>query len=166
MILRNSFKMYSYQVAQLLIENAEGFSPTWYNDTTGNKTIGYGFKYNGYAKEALKPYLTSPNKTMTMRAARKILDDIITGIISALMQDVPCFTSLSINKKAVLVDMAYNLGLEQLLTFDTFFPYLEQGKIDEAVCDLTQTLWYNQVKNRAVRDCLNLYAKDTNFYLL
>ena len=171
MKLRDNLNENYYLVGQLLIENAEGFSPTWYNDTMGNATIGYGFKHNGYAAQYVTSYINSPNLTMPISAAKEILDNIVSDISLELINDLTyfkllSFNSLSINKKAVLIDMAYNLGISQFLTFDTFLSYLGQGEIDEAVADLTETLWYNQVKNRAVRDCLNLYAKDNNLYLL
>ena len=154
-------------VANDLITDAEGFTAYWYNDIFGNKTIGYGFKASGYAKNYLSQYLLNPNELMTIQEAKTILEYIITDINNELANTTQLFDAeLSINKKAVLIDMAYNLGMAQFLTFDTFLSYLKAGRIDNAVNDLTNTLWYNQVKNRAIRDCLNLYAQDTNYYLL
>ena len=154
-------------VANELITNAEGFISHWYTDAFGNKTIGYGFKASGYAKNYISQYLLNPNELITVQEAKTILDYIVKDINNELVNTEQLFNvNLSINKKAVLIDMAYNLGMAQFLTFDTFLSYLKAGRIDNAVCDLTNTLWYNQVKNRAIRDCLNLYAQDTNYYLL
>lgn len=154
-------------VANDLITNAEGFISHWYIDSLGNKTIGYGFKASGYAKHYINEYLLNPNELITIKEATVILEYIIKDINNELANTTQLFDAeLSINKKAVLIDMAYNLGMAQFLTFDTFLSYLKAGRIDNAVNDLTNTLWYNQVKNRAIRDCLNLYAQDTNYYLL
>jgi GH24 family phage-related lysozyme (muramidase) len=154
-------------VAYQLITNAEGFSQTWYNDIFGNATIGYGFTQTGYARLYIPEYISNPSKLMAISEARIILNNIIENIDTELINAIDFFnTDLLRNQKAVLIDMAYNLGMAQFRTFDTFLSYLKSGRIDDAVCDLTNTLWYNQVKNRAIRDCLNLYAQDINYYLI
>lgn len=167
-LISNPYVNYNYlYVANDLITNAEGFISHWYTDTFGNKTIGYGFKASGYAKNYLSPYLLNPDELMTAQEAKTILGAIVLSINNELANTTQLFAAnLSINQKAVLLDMAYNLGMAQFLTFDTFLSYLKAGRIDNAVCDLTNTLWYNQVKNRAIRDCLNLYAQDNNYYLI
>ena len=152
------------ETAQLLIENAEGFSSTWYQDSMGNDTIGYGFKAGGMAqKYNLDLYKSRP---MTELEGILILENIISEIGIALRMKLPFFINLPINQAAVLIDMAYNLGLRQFYAFAIFLSYIEKGQIDNAVADLTDTLWYQQVKNRAVRDCFNLYAQPTNLYLM
>ena len=150
--------------AKTLIENAEGFSPTWYDDTTDNLTIGYGFKMGGMAqKYGLEVY---KDKLMTEQDADIILIKIINEIIAVLQTQLLFFKNLTINQAAVLIDMSYNLGIGQFYLFYTFLSYMEENRIDNAVADLTTTLWYNQVKNRAIRDCFNLYAKPDNLYLI
>ena len=151
-----------FDTAKTLIINAEGFSPVWYQDTIGNYTIGYGFKIGGMAHN-LNIYKA---KTMTMGEADKILGGIITELMVDLDARFPFFHNTYVNEGAVLIDMAYNLGLGQLSDFRTFLGYIEAGDIDLAVADLTTTLWYSQVKNRAVRDCFNLYAQPDNLYLI
>ena len=150
--------------AKTLIENAEGFSPTWYDDTTGNLTIGYGFKMGGMAqKYGLEVY---KDKLMTEQEADIILIKIINEIIAVLQTQLLFFKNLTVNKAAVLIDMSYNLGIGQFYQFYTFLSYMEENRIDNAVADLTTTLWYNQVKNRAIRNCFNLYAQPDNLYLI
>ena len=151
-----------FDTAKTLIINAEGFSPIWYQDSFGNETIGYGFKAGGMAN-SLNIY---KDKIMPISAANKILDKIITELMVDLNARFPFFDNLPINEGAVLMDMAYNLGLSQLSDFSAFLGYLKAGYIDLAVADLTTTLWYNQVKNRAVRDCFNLFAQVGNLYLI
>ena len=164
-LINNPDKNYLYMANQLII-NAEGFSPKWYQDIFGHFTIGYGFTQTGYAKFYIPQYISNLNELMTISEAQLILDDIIAEINNSLATDLHFFDYLSVNQKAVLIDMAYNLGMAQLFSFDTFLSYLKAGDIDNAVNDLTNTLWYNQVKNRAIRDCLNLYAQDNNYYLM
>ncbi len=153
-----------FDTAKALIINAEGFSPAWYSDTAGNLTIGYGFKMGGMAqKYGLGSFR---HKLMTEQEATDILTPIITEITTLLSMDLLWFKEISINQGATLADMAYNLGLSQFYGFNTFLGYIAKGEIDNAVADLTTTLWYNQVKNRAVRDCFNLFAQVGNLYLI
>ena len=167
-LINNPYGNYNYlDIAKDLIMNAEGFISHWYIDSFGNKTIGYGFEASGYAKNYISQYLLNPNESITFQEAKMILGDIVNDINYELTNTTQLFTAkLSINQKAVLIDMAYNLGMAQFMTFDTFLSYLRAGRIDDAVNDLTNTLWYNQVKNRAIRDCLNLYEQDSNYYLI
>ena len=150
--------------ANTLIVNAEDFSSTWYTDTTGNLTIGYGFNINGMALNY--GILEYEDKTITQNEADIILGKIITEIMVDLDSYFPFFHNLPVNQGAVLMDMAYNLGISQLIDFKTFLGYLRAGYIDLAIADLTTTLWYKQVKNRAIRDCFNLYAQPDNLYLI
>ena len=149
------------ETAELLIQNAEGFSPTWYKDSFGNDTIGYGFKAGGMAQKYL-----GGMQTITEQEGIDILYEIISDIVISLNAGLSFFKGLQKNQKAVLIDMAYNLGLNQFYTFNLFIYYMGLEQFDDAVADLTQTLWYNQVKNRAIRDCFNLFAQEGNLYLI
>lgn len=149
-------------IAGILIRNAEGYSPIWYQDNMGNDTIGYGFKAGGIAQK----YNLGAFQTMSIADADEILLQIISEIIASLRDKLEFLGKLTLNQRAVLVDMAYNLGLKQFYTFNTFLAYLEKEQIDNAIADLTNTLWYKQVQNRAIRDCLNMYIPSTRLYLI
>ena len=167
MKLIHNVKQEFNDIAKALIINAEGFSASWYNDQFGNATIGYGFAENGIGKDLLTNYINNKSLLMLETDASIILERIIQKIILLLNKKIYWFRLYNnINKKAVLIDMAYNLGITQFLSFDIFLNYLENDRIDYAVNNLTNTLWYNQVKNRAIRDCLNLYANEINYYLI
>ncbi len=148
--------------AALLIKDAEGFSATWYVDSTGNQTIGYGFKYDGIANQFLNV------NSLTTDEATAILNDVLMDLYPELLKTFKFIQKQEIsgNIVAVLIDMAYNLGIAQLQQFLTFLGDLRAGMIEEAVADMLNTEWAGQVGNRAIRDALNLLAASNTLYLI
>ncbi len=143
-----------FESAKILIVNAEGFSATPYKDIFGIETIGYGFD---------EKYLNSMGhinkQDMTIDEADKILEVKINDLINEVKFKISSFGKNK-NIYPVLIDMAYNLGWTELKLFNVFLSYLEEGEIEMSVVDLTNTLWYQQLKNRGVRNCLNLLARN------
>ena len=134
----------------------EGFSSTYYIDTTGNKTIGYGFNL------AIYPSLSEP---LSIEDADNLLKSIINeNILYAkdIFDDpyhVNFFGNLEYNIQAVILDMIYNLGFKQFRDFINFIYYI-RNDIDNymsAGIDLEHTLWYEQVGIRGKRAVFNLF---------
>ena len=147
-------------LALMLIKNAEGFSNVPYKDSLGNWTIGYGFNMS------LPEF--SDIKHIDEIEADSILRVRIMEISSGIINNIS-ITEYGYGGKintAILIDMAYNLGIEGLSLFNTFLSYLRLGKNAQAVADLTNTLWYSQVKERAVRNCLNILLNNPNYLYL
>ena len=142
----------------MLIKNAEGFSEVPYKDSLGNWTIGYGFDM------ATSEFSNLTEITETQADA--ILKQKIVRILSTKIKGMTLYDYGTKTTNAVLLDMCYNLGVEGLSSFDTFLTYIMQGKNEEAVADLTNTLWYSQVKERAVRNCLNILLKNESYLYL
>ncbi len=148
----------SSAMANILIKNAEGFTAHPYKDVFGNFTVGYGFLMSDFGRAESKDIY---RKGISMQAS----DDLLVQKITKIMQKMDVtYSHLTQNVYYVFVDMIYNLGLEQFKTFTTFIKFCEQGEIEKAVNDLTNTLWYQQVRQRGTRDCLNLLS--TKFYYL
>ena len=63
----------------------------------------------------------------------------------------PTFTSLSDARKAVLLNMALNLGQTRLSGFVKLRKAVEAGNFDAAAREMENSGWYQQVGNRAVR---------------
>ncbi len=146
-------------MATILIKNAESFRQDVYQDDLGHLTIGWGFTFLDFP-EAERTKLW--NNGITMDRAEEYLSQLVTSI----MQDIDRnFSNLDRNVKLTFIDMIYNLGFEQFITFTTFLKFVYHSEIAEAVNDLTNTLWYRQVKLRAIRDCFNLLASH-NYYLI
>ena len=134
----------------------EGFSSISYIDTTGNKTIGYGFN--------LAIYHNLPEPLSIKNADILLKSIIFHNILYAkdIFNDpyhVNFFESLKLNIQAVILDMLYNLGFEQFKEFINFIYYIrnERDNFVMAGIDLEHTLWYEQVGLRGKRAVFNLF---------
>lgn len=63
----------------------------------------------------------------------------------------PTFESLSDARKAVLLNMALNLGQTRLSGFVRFREAVSKGNFDAAAREMENSGWYQQVGKRAVR---------------
>lgn len=126
----------------------EGFKPFLYDDANGhiigpgsqvvgNPTIGIGWNCSA--------------EPLSMDRAEIILGWFVDDVINALYPAISWISSCPEAIQRVLVDMAYNLGVNGLLKFNTFLGLIRSGKYTEAADDLKTTLWYHQVGDRAKR---------------
>lgn len=116
-----------------LIAKHEGFRSKIYTDTTGNRTIGYGINL----------------EHMTEERARAFLKFEIARIREELPYRIKSFNSLSGNRQDVLIDMAYNLGIEGLMKFRKFLSAVNEGQFSRAAYEMNNSLWADQVGRRA-----------------
>lgn len=114
----------------------EGFSPLPYADTLGNQTVGYGF--------ALASGFTAEECLAVLRIRIKNLTESVSYAI-------PFFTRLSQARQDVLVEMAYNMGLPNLLGFKMMLLALGNGDYSKAAEEMLDSGWHDQVGVRAER---------------
>ena len=143
----------------MLIKNAEGFSDVPYQDSLGNWTIGYGFN------------MSEPEYSGITHIDEVEADSLLkVRIVEIYNNEKNAYHLFSFTYShvinATLIDMSYNLGIAGLESFDNFLQYIKCGLNEEAVADLTNTLWYSQVKERAVRNCLNLLLENKQYLYL
>ncbi len=136
------------------IEKNEGYSDTAYKDTTGHKTIGYGFNIDDKTVRPLLPQDVLSGK-------RKLKKDEANSIKSVLWsrakKDARTFlgkvyNTLSPKQKDVINDMAYNLGLPKLMKFKKFKKALIDKNYKQAANEIKNSLYYKQVGDRARRN--------------
>ena len=130
----------------------EGFSPTIYKDTLGNKTIGYGFNiYDPYVFKKLPEDVTSGKRPIKREEA----DIIFNNLYSHAQKDAvnwigeETYSELSPERQEVINDMSYNLGSVKLSKFKELKKALQNGDYDKAAEEMKDSDWYSQVKNRA-----------------
>jgi lysozyme len=68
-----------------------------------------------------------------------------------LTERLPYFSSLSAPRQAVLIDMAFNLGVGGLMKFTNTLAAVEAGDFAKAAERMMQSKWATQVKRRAFR---------------
>lgn len=107
-----------------------------YDCPAGFKTIGYGHNLE-----------TTP---ITKLAAKGILMDDMLALLPQVEQ-LPKYSSLSEPRKAVLMNMAFNLGIVGLKRFKKMFAAIEENDFDTAADEMLDSKWATQVKGRAER---------------
>lgn len=110
-----------------------------------------------------KPYKCSAGK-LTAGVGRNLEDNglrpdeidlMLTNDIAAAEADAKLlfktFDTLSDNRKAVVVNMAFQLGRDRLGKFLRFRQAVDRGDFDAAVKEMKDSAWYVQTPNRADR---------------
>jgi len=121
--------------AQLRID--EGVRAKPYHCTAGKLSIGVGRNLDDVG---LRPdeidYLLANDIRIAESDARSLFE---------------CFDKLTDARKAVLVNMAFNLGRNRLAGFVKFRAAVEGGRYDRAATEMLDSRWAVQVGKRAVR---------------
>lgn len=117
------------------LKRHEGFRAKPYQDTTGHLTIGYGLNLDA---------------GITQTEATMILEHRVKLIQSQLRQRLPFWTQLSQNRQDVLTNMAFNMGIDGLLSFNKTLHHISNGEYREAADQMLRSLWAKQVGKRAV----------------
>jgi len=114
------------------LKNDEGFRERPYTDTLGNLTFGYGFTW------------------LSQHEAETVLRMRVAYIITQLGK-IPGFSQLSPNRQKVLINMAFNLGINGVMMFRKMWQAIFRKDFDEAAKEMLASRWADQVGSRAVR---------------
>jgi len=88
---------------------------------------------------------------ITEQECALLLDNDIDRYYAEVRERVPVFDELSEPRQHVLVDMAFNMGVNGLMKFQHFLAALDQGDFDRASEEMLDSRWADQVKSRATR---------------
>lgn len=115
----------------------EGFSSKPYRCTAGRLTIGFGFNLDdtGLSREECLLVLRHRLGKLESEIARKL----------------PWYRDLNPARQAVLVGMAYQMGLAGMLGFKQSLAYAEAGRYTEAAAQMLGSRWARQTPARARR---------------
>lgn len=117
-----------------LTRRFEGLSILPYPCPAGHLTIGYGHNLeNGISKET----------------AEFILREDLYNAVEAVSKQVPGWQKLNEARQFVLVDMAFNMGIQKLLTFKKFLAALQKKDYSTAAKEMLNSRWAGQVGRRA-----------------
>lgn len=131
--------------AATLIRGHEGFRSRVYRDHLGNLTVGWGhlIRPGDYIPQALLNLWFESDLT----AAEECADRLYS-------RESPGWTDA---RRAVLSDMAFNLGCSKLKYFRRMLRALNAGDIEAAVGEMFRSAWAEQVPNRAEHLALIMY---------
>ena len=121
-------------VEQLLMKH-EGFRKNMYKCSQGFNTIGYGFNLDVGISEELSLIM---------------LRHQIVEIRMDCLATFPWYKNLNEVRRAVVLDMVYNLGMSGFKKFKKTIGYLESGDYILAGEEMLDSLWARQVNSRAI----------------
>jgi lysozyme len=119
-----------------LVRN-EGIRLKPYHDSVGKLTIGIGRNLDDVG--------------ITNLEAKMLLENDIERVESALRVHLPLYSSLDDVRQRVLMDMAFNMGVEGLLGFHKMLAALAAGDVATAKAEMLNSKWAKQVGIRAIR---------------
>ncbi len=124
-------------IKQLTVHEGLRLKP--YRCTAGKLTIGIGRNLD--------------DRGITEAEAQLMLRNDIAHVTDQLKDRLPWFDDgrLSWTRQKVLIDMAFNLGIDGLLGFRKTLAYVEAGRYAEASAEMLSSRWATQVGERARR---------------
>ena len=120
-----------------LIANDEGFIGSIYSDNRGHLTIGFGFNLESCE--------------MPISVALEWLNIIINDIEISLSKVINFWENLNDARKYVLINMAYQLGINGLLKFRDMLNKLGSKDYVGAANEMKDSVWYRDYTTRASR---------------
>ena len=141
--------------AQELVERHEGYRSCEYVDTTGHRTICFGFNLErADARSRVTAVGGDFDKVYNggCLSHGQCVDLLSVDFKTAESNERAVFGSVCSCVEAVLVDMTYNLGKAGIEGFGTFRRYIEEKNYKAAGEHLKGTLWCRQVKSRCTDD--------------
>jgi len=122
----------------------EGLRLKPYQCTAGRWTVGYGHNLEAHGQKKME--------SITLGEAEMLLDADIATAEQQCRSRLPLdFEALDDVRKAVLIDMCFNLGINGLLGFKNTLTAIAAKRYTTAAANMTASKWAIQVKGRAYR---------------
>lgn len=115
----------------------EGVRLKPYRDSVGKLTIGCGRNLDDVG--------------ISMTELDILLDNDVSRTVAAVLAHLPWAVTLDPIRRDVLVNMAFNLGIAGLMGFKKFLAAVQRGAWDDAVIEMLDSKWHEQVGIRAER---------------
>ena len=113
----------------------EGLRLKPYKCTSGKLTIGVGRNLDDVG--------------ISEQEAFMLLDSDINKIINSLPFQFPFYSKLNDARKAVLINMAFNIGMSGLFKFKNMLAAIREEDFEQASYEMLDSVWAEQVGNRA-----------------
>jgi lysozyme len=95
--------------------------------------------------------------------SRHLLMNDINRFTRDVSASLPWFSTLDDARKAVLVGMAFQMGLQGLLAFKNTLAHVKAGRYIDAADGMLQSLWARQTPARAKRMALQMKTGEWQF---
>jgi len=120
------------------IKKHEGFRQFVYKCPSGKLTIGYGRNLE--------------NRGITIEEAEYLIRNDISDLEKRLKEKIDFWKDLSETRQTVLIDMAFNIGINGLLKFKNMLEFSRQGEFSKAAIEILKSEYAKQVQNRAIEN--------------
>jgi lysozyme len=118
------------------LKRHEGLMLKAYKCTSNRTTIGYGRNLD--------------DKGITQAEADLMLENDVLFLMSVLPAKISFFNELDKARADVLVNMAFNLGVNGLLGFKKMLAAIDDGYFTRAAAEMLDSKWARQVGDRAL----------------
>lgn len=126
-----------------MLKRHEGYKPQMYKDVEGY-SIGIGHFITANEISKFK------NRTLSDTEIKSLFDSDLNIAITDAKKFVPNFNTLPLQVQHVIVNMAFNLGINKLMKFKDLRQSLASKDFDKASRDMLDSKWASQVKGRAI----------------
>ena len=123
-------------IAKAQLIRHEGCRLKPYEDTVGKTTIGIGRNLSDVG--------------ISQAEADLLFENDVKRAVGDCRKLVNNFDTLSENRKAVIVNMMFNLGYRKFAEFRNTIAAIESFRYEEAADEMLDSTWARQVKGRAV----------------
>lgn len=136
----------------------EGFSSKIYEDILGFKTIGYGFLISSLRDDelALNNNMIEP---MSRAVAEKILELKLKKLEIEVFKAFSWLKDKPNNIKEVVLEMAYQMGVERVKKFVTTLHHIRHDELEQAFKSGLNSTWAKQTPKRARKVLNGLFSK-------
>lgn len=127
--------MNPFIIADLNRDEGKRLKP--YKDTVGKLTIGVGRNLDDVGISDVESDF--------------LLANDVAKVDAQLDEKLPWWRNLSVERQTVLLNMAFNMGVDGLLTFKNTLALIQAGDYASAATNMINSKWATQVGGRAVR---------------
>ena len=138
-----------------IIAKEEGYREQPYYDHLGFPTVGYGrllgpknadlYNYTGAIYEKAERVWLSCH-----------IESVTQAILKSTLKDA--YQNCDEVRQAVLISMAYQMGVDGLSRFKKTIGFIEQGLFDAAAMEMLESRWADQTPERAERHADMMYS--------
>lgn len=125
-----------YDMIERQLVRDEGLRLKPYTDSVGKLSIGVGRNLDD-------------NGITEAEAFRMLRTDVLTA--ESEVSALKCYRALNDARKAVLVNMVFNLGISRFLGFQKMIAAMNAGDFERAAAEMLDSKWAAQVHDRARR---------------
>lgn len=145
-------------IRRYIIAN-EGWHQSAYLDTAGIPTIGVGFNLlRSDARAKIEALGLDYDDVLNRKCAlsdeqiENLLQQDVETAVAAAQGLVPAWEALSMARKKVLADLAFNVGAGGFAKFSRFLAAINRGDWLAAEAEIVNSLYYRQVGARGKRN--------------